>query len=94
MVRTETQPIKPARAEKVIVAHLTANVKHSSNRSIRQPGDVIRIVRLKSVIRWHRELLRRNWTQEQKNKDGRPRIHDQQFQIIQTAIEHFAYHGS
>lgn len=41
MVRKQTQPNKPNRAEKVTLAQLTAKLKHSSNRSIRQLGDVI-----------------------------------------------------
>jgi len=82
MVRKQTQPIKPNCAEKVTVAQLTAKLKQSSNRSIRQPGDVIRIVRPETVIRWHRDLVRRKWTQEQKNKGGRPRIHQEKESLI------------
>lgn len=59
------------------LAQLAAKLKHSSNRSIRQLGDVVRIVRPETVIRSHRELVRRKWTREQKNKGGRPRIHQE-----------------
>jgi hypothetical protein len=47
------------------LAQLTAILKQSSKRSIRQLGGVIRIVRPETAIRWHRELVRRKWIYQQ-----------------------------
>jgi hypothetical protein len=74
MTRKQKQPVRPIRAEKMILAQLTATLKGSPERSIRQLGDVIRVVRPETVIRWHQELVRRKWTYQQKNKGGRPKI--------------------
>lgn len=59
MVRKQQQPIRTNRAEKVTLALLTAQLKKNTNRTVRQLGEVIRIVRPETVIRWHRELIRR-----------------------------------
>ena len=56
------------------MALLTAQLKKNTKRTIRQLGDVIRIVRPETVIRWHRELVRRKWAQPSKKKAGRPKI--------------------
>jgi len=59
IVRKQQQPIRPNRAEKVTLALLTAQLKKNTNRTVRQLGEVIRIARPETVIRWHRELIRR-----------------------------------
>ena len=74
MTRLQEKPVKPNRAEKLTLAVLTKNLKQSTKRSTHQLRDIIRIVKPATIIRWHRELVRRKWTQEQKNKGGRPRI--------------------
>ena len=74
MTRLQTKPVKPNRVEKLTWAVLTKKLKQSTNRSTRQLRDIIRIIKPETVIRWHRELVRRKWTQEQKIKGGRPRI--------------------
>ena len=56
------------------MALLTAQLKKNTTRTIRQLGDVIRSVRPETVIRWHRELVRRKWTFRWKAAVGRPRI--------------------
>ena len=74
MTRLQTKPVKPNRTEKLTLAVLTKNLKQSTKRSTHQLRDIICIVKPETVIRWHRELVRRKWTQEQKNRGGRPRI--------------------
>jgi transposase len=56
------------------LAVLTKKLKQSTNRSNSQLRDIICIAKPETVIRWHRELVRRKWTQERKVKVGRPRI--------------------
>jgi len=73
MVRKQKQPIKPNRAEKATLALLTAQLRKSTNRTIYQLGEIIRIVKPETVIRWHRELVRRKWSYKRKNKGGRPK---------------------
>ena len=74
MTRLQSKPVKPNRVEKLTLAILTTKLNQSANRSTSQLRDVIRIIKPETVIRWHRELVRRKWTLEQKNKGGRPRI--------------------
>src|SRR5690606_20314328 len=46
----------------------------STNRSASQLRDITRIFQPETVLRWHRELVRRKWTFKLKAKGGRPRI--------------------
>jgi putative transposase len=52
---------------------LAVRLKATTGRTIKQLGDVIRIVRPKTVFAWHRELVRWKWTYRQRNRGGRPR---------------------
>jgi len=70
MTRLQSKPVKPNRVEKLTLAILTTKLNQSANRSTSQLRDVIRIIKPETVIRWHPELVRRKWTQEQKNKGG------------------------
>ncbi len=54
MVRKQSQPVSPNRAEKVVLAQLATSLRKSPEHSIRQLGNVIRIVHPETVIRWHR----------------------------------------
>jgi hypothetical protein len=67
-------PIRPNRIEKLTLATLTAKLKQIPHISNTQLRDVIRIFQPKTVLRWHRELVRRKWTYQRKNKGGRPSI--------------------
>jgi putative transposase len=71
--RKQKRTIKPNRAEKFILAMLTAQLKKATQRPLGQLRDVIRIFQPETVLRWHRELVRRKWTFKRKVKGGRPR---------------------
>jgi putative transposase len=72
--RRQKTPIKPNRAEKLTLAVLTNKLKLISNRSAKQLRDTLRIFQPATVLKWHRQLVKRKWTQEHKNKGGRPKI--------------------
>lgn len=59
--RKQEWRIKPNRAEKLFLAVLTARLKKATNRPASQLRDVIRICQPETVLRWHRELVRRKW---------------------------------
>ena len=67
------QLMRLSRAERLTLAVITAKLKAVTGRSINQLRDVIRIVQPETALRWHREMVRRKWTQQQKNTGGRPR---------------------
>lgn len=62
LTRKRNKSVRLSRAERMTLARLTAKLKQSTNRPIRQLGDFIRIVRPETVIRRHRLLVRRKWT--------------------------------
>jgi seryl-tRNA(Sec) selenium transferase len=71
--RTLDQPIRPSRGEKLTLAVLTTKLKAGTGRTAKELGEIIRIVQPETVLKWHRELVRRKWTQQKKNLAGRPR---------------------
>jgi len=70
--RKLNHPIRPNRVEKLTLAVLTTQLKRISQQSTDQLRSVIRIFQPETVLRWHRELVRRKWTYPNKNKGGRP----------------------
>lgn len=82
MTRLHAKPAKPNRVEKMTLAVLTTKFKRSKNRTAHQLRSVIRIIQPETALRWQRELVRRKWTYEQKNKGGRPRIHQEKENLI------------
>jgi len=82
------KPVKPNRAEKLTLAVLTARLRLVTRRSTSALCDVIRIVQPETVLKWHRELVRRKWLQKRKQKGGRPRISQElEDLIVQMAQE-------
>jgi hypothetical protein len=87
--RKQPHPIKPSKAEKLTLSVLTNKLKTISKRPASQLRNVLRIFQPETVLKWHRELVRRKWTQEHPNKGGRPRI-DQELEalIVRLAKEY------
>ena len=72
--RKQKRKITPNRAEKLFLAILTARLKKATNRPASQLRYVIRIFQPETVLRWHRELVRRKWRFKRKAKGGCPHI--------------------
>jgi putative transposase len=72
--RKLNHPIKPSKIEKLTLAVLTNKLKRTTHQTANQLRDVIRIFEPETVLRWHRELVRRKWTYPNKNKGGRPSV--------------------
>jgi len=64
------------------LAVLTTKIKGISHQSTNQLRDVIRIFQLETILRWHRELVRRKWTYSTINTGGRPLISKELKNII------------
>ena len=56
--RKSHPPVRLSRAEKLTLVVLAVRLKAKTGRTIKQLGDVIRIVKPKTVFGWHRELVR------------------------------------
>jgi len=80
--RKLNSPIKPSRVEKITLAVLTARLKRITHRSANQLRDMIRIFQPETILRWHRELVRRKWTYPRKNKAGQPSISQELEELI------------
>lgn len=71
--RKQRQPMRLTRGEKLTLVVLAVRLKATTGRTIQQLGDMIRIVKPKTVFGWHRELVCWKWTYRQRNRGGRPR---------------------
>ncbi len=61
VARKQQKPIKPTRTEKLILAVLVHKLKGHSQNTTRQLQEIVRIFKPETVLRWHRELVRRKW---------------------------------
>jgi putative transposase len=61
--RKQTKVVRASRADKLILAVLAIKLKDRTRRTIKELGEVIRIIKPETVLNWHRELVRRKWTQ-------------------------------
>ena len=75
--RKLNRTLKPEKSEKLTLAVLVTRLKKQTNRPAKQFRQLIRLVQPETVFRWHRDLVRRKWFQENNGKRGRPRIDDQ-----------------
>lgn len=75
-------PQRIHRIEKFTLAILTEKFKRTSHCSRKQLGEMIRIFQPETVLRWHRELVRRKWTYKRTKQRGRPPIRKELKQLI------------
>jgi transposase len=80
--RRQKYTIKLNRAEKMTLAILTNKLKQLTNRSAHELRNTLRIFQPATVLKWHRQLVKRKWTQERKNRGGRPKISQETRNLI------------
>lgn len=72
--RKYNKVVRPSRSEKLILTVLTALFRQKTKATIQDLKEVIRIFHPETVLRWHRELVRRKWTYRHRSQGGRPPI--------------------
>jgi putative transposase len=85
--RKLNRTLKPDKSEKLTLAVLVTRLKQRTNRTTNDLRHSVRIFSPRTVIRWHKELVKRKWTYKQTNKGGRPRINKQIENLIVRLAE-------
>ena len=68
------KPVRASRVERLTLAVVTTKLRSSSNRTVGQLRQIIRIFQPETVLGWHRQLVKRKWTYNPSGRGGRPRI--------------------
>jgi putative transposase len=90
--RKMQKPVRANRVERMTLAVLAGRLKKQTGKPANQFKNLIRLVQPETVFRWHRDMVRRKWTQENKGKRGRPRIDDQlEILIVRLAKENLRW---
>ena len=85
--KAKTKP-RVSRPEKLMLVALTTQFQAQTQRWQQRLRDVVLLVQPETVLKWHRELVRRKWTFRRPNRRGRPRIApDVEALIIRIARE-------
>jgi putative transposase len=81
------KPIRPSRTEKFLLALLTVKFKQMTRLPINKLQDVILIIQPTTVLKWHRDLVRKKWTYRQRSRGGRPKI-DAELESLIVRLAH------
>ena len=72
LLRRSSRPPRLSRWEKLTIAVLVAKLGHAAADSRGLLARAVLLVRPETVLRWHRELVRRKWTYRRRAVGGRP----------------------
>lgn len=90
----KSKPPRISRWEKSILAMLAVQFRRSCGRTGRRLDEAILLFKPDTVLRWHRELVRRKWTFRQEKRTGRPPVQAELEQLIArlaTENPHWGY---
>ena len=71
--KAKSQP-KISRPERLILAALTVRLKRTAEDPQKRLQNAMLLFKPETVLRWHRDLVRRKWTFRSKKRIGRPRL--------------------
>src|SRR5260370_10627498 len=66
--------VRASRVEKVLLALTAVRIRERTQEGRKRLNDTILLFKPATVLKWHRELVKRKWTFQQRAKVGRPRI--------------------
>ena len=72
--RKLNKPVRSSRVERLTVTVVTTKLRSVTGRTTVQLRQVIRIFQPETVLRWHRQLVRRKWTHDPDGHRGRPKV--------------------
>ena len=72
--RKLNKPVRSSRVERLTVTVVTTKLNSAPGRTTAQLRQVIRIFQPETVLRWHRQLVRRKWTHNPDGRRGRPKV--------------------
>jgi transposase InsO family protein len=72
--RTQLHPPRPSRWDKLTLAVLTTKLKDVAQKARHPWRQSLLLFTPETIMRWHRDLVRRKWTFMHKRQGGRPRI--------------------
>jgi len=89
VLQRTARPVRFSRWDKLLFAALTIKLKASTANAHRRWRNAVILVSPDTILRWHRDLVRRKWTFARRhNTGGRPRIDaDLENLILQLAQE-------
>lgn len=71
--RTLTKPLRLSRVEKLTLAVLLAQLKIRTGQTVHQLRQMMRIFQPETVLKWHRDMVRRKWTYHSRSHQPRGR---------------------
>jgi putative transposase len=74
LLRKRDRTVRVTQVEKLTLAIFTAKLEEITKRTAKELGEVIRLFQPETILRWHRDLIRRKWTFTHKGRSGRPRL--------------------
>ena len=85
--KSKTKP-RLSRPEKLILVTLVTRLKAQTQRFHEALGEAVLLVQPDTVLKWHRQLVRRKWTFQHPHRGGRPRLEpDIELLIVRVARE-------
>ena len=63
-----------SRPEKLMLVALTTRLQRQTRRWQQRLREAVLLVQPETVLKWHRELVRRKWTFRHRNDGGRPKL--------------------